>query len=154
MLIVTTALQHTYLKDPAAPQVGFSNIGDALVTRQACIALSQLSRLPERLPHSSMQAVYKALAHTLLSDSLPSSTWYTAAEAAVTAVYALHPAPQELAQAVLSQLGKAAFEAAPGSVAASGVLMSVAPISKCESRNNVRKRCSNACTDDKSSIAT
>ena len=70
-----------------------------------------------------MQAVYKALAHTLLSDTLPSSTWYTAAEAAVTAVYALHPAPQELAQAVVSQLGKAALQGAPGSVAASGMMM-------------------------------
>ena len=57
-----------------------------------------------------MQPAYKALMHTLLSDSLPDSVWYTAAEAAVTAVYALHPAPQELAQAVVHRQGKVALQ--------------------------------------------
>ena len=57
-----------------------------------------------------MQPVYKALMRTLLSDSLPDSLWYTAAEAAVTAVYALHPAPQELAQVVVHRQGKVALQ--------------------------------------------
>ena len=61
-------------------------------------------------PHQAMQQVYRALASALLSGGLPDSTWYTAAEAAVTAIYALHPAPQELAQAVVQRLGKVALQ--------------------------------------------
>ena len=57
-----------------------------------------------------MQPVYKSLTWVLLSDSMPDSTWYTAAEAAVTAIYALHPAPQELAQVSIHRLGKLAFQ--------------------------------------------
>ncbi len=92
-------------------QVGFSSQHkDALITRQACIALTQLASMPDRPSHSSMQPVYKALMRTLLSDSLPDSLWYTAAEAAVTAVYALHPAPQELAQVVVHRQGKVALQ--------------------------------------------
>ena len=91
-------------------QVSFSQCNsDALVTRQACIALTQLSTMPDRPAHSSMQPVYKALTDMLLSNNLPSSTWYTAAEAAITAIYALHPAPQELTQAIIGKLGRAAL---------------------------------------------
>lgn len=57
-----------------------------------------------------MQQVYKSLAWVLLSDSLADSTWYTAAEAAVTAIYALHQAPQELAQVIVQRLGKVALQ--------------------------------------------
>ncbi|KAL0043109.1 hypothetical protein WJX79_009421 [Trebouxia sp. C0005] len=92
-------------------KVGFSSQHkDALITRQACIALTQLAYMTDRPSHSTMQPVYKALMRTLLSDSLPDSVWYTAAEAAVTAVYALHPAPQELAQAVVHRQGKVALQ--------------------------------------------
>ena len=56
-----------------------------------------------------MQQVYQSLTWVLLSDSLQDSTWYTAAEAAVTAMYALHPAPQQLAQVAVQTLGKAAL---------------------------------------------
>ena len=82
---------------------------DALTTRQACIALTQLSALPDQPTHQAMQPVYKSLVWMLLSDSLPDGTWYTAAEAAVTAVYALHPAPQELARVIVQRLGKLAL---------------------------------------------
>ncbi|KAL0030248.1 hypothetical protein WJX77_005012 [Trebouxia sp. C0004] len=92
-------------------KVAFSSQhNDALITRQACIALAQLASMPNRPSHSTMQPVYTALMRTLLSDSLPDSVWYTAAEAAVTAVYALHPAPQELAQAVVHRQGKVALQ--------------------------------------------
>ena len=67
-----------------------------------------------------MQPVYQALMRTLLSDALPDSTWYTAAEAAVTAVYALHPAPQELAQAVVHRLGKAALQSSVSDATGTG----------------------------------
>lgn len=83
---------------------------DALTTRQACIALTQLSALPDQPTHQAMQQVYKSLTWVLLSDSLPDGTWYTAAEAAVTAIYALHPAPQELARVIVQRLGKLALQ--------------------------------------------
>ena len=103
--------------------MGFSQCNsDALVTRQACIALTQLSTMPDRPAHSSMQPVYKALTSTLLSNKLPGSTWYTAAEAAVSAIYALHPAPQELAQAVIGKLGRAALHNSQVESAATGAL--------------------------------
>ena len=57
-----------------------------------------------------MQQVYQSLTWVLLSDSLPDGTWYTAAEAAVTALYALHPAPQQLAQVAVQTLGKLALD--------------------------------------------
>ena len=72
-----------------------------------------------------MQPVYKALMRTLLSDSLPDSLWYTAAEAAVTAVYALHLAPQELAQAVVHRQGKVALQSRACDEPATGVWLYV-----------------------------
>ena len=103
-------------------QVGFSSSHrDSLITRQACIALTQLATMPEKPSHTAMQPVYKALTRNLLSDILPDSTWYTAAEAAVTAVYALHPAPQELAQVVVHQQGKAALQSSGHDEDATGV---------------------------------
>ena len=66
--------------------------------------------MPEQPAHQAMQQVYQSLTWVLLSDSLPDSTWYTAAEAAVTAIYALHPAPQELAQVTVQTLGKMALQ--------------------------------------------
>ena len=96
---------------PFCLQVGFTGQRqDALTTRQACIALTQLSAMPDRPTHQAMQQVYKSLAWVLLSDSVPDSTWFTAAEAAVTALYALHPAPQELAQVTVQRLGKLALQ--------------------------------------------
>lgn len=72
-----------------------------------------------------MQPVYAALMRTLLSDSLPDSVWYTAAEAAVTALYALHPAPQELAQAVVHRQGKAALQSKACDESGTGVCVCV-----------------------------
>lgn len=93
---------------------------DALTTRQACIALTQLSAMPDRPTHQAMQPVYKSLTWVLLSDSLPDSTWYTAAEAAITAIYALHPAPQELTQVIVQRLGKLALQGGGTSQGESG----------------------------------
>ena len=77
--------------------------------RQACIALTQLAPLPENLSPNSLQPIYQALVDILLGGRLQDATWFTAAEAAVPAIYALHPAPQEVARAVLGRLAKVAL---------------------------------------------
>ena len=101
---------------PFCVQVGFAGQHqDALTTRQACIALTQLSAMTDLPAHQAMQKVYKSLAWVLLSESLPDSTWFTAAEAAITAVYALHPAPQELVQVIVQRLGKLALQGSSSS---------------------------------------
>lgn len=82
---------------------------DALVVRQACIALTQLAPLPDNLNPNSLQPIYQALVNILLGSRLQDATWFTAAEAAVPAIYALHPAPQEVARAVLRRLAKVAL---------------------------------------------
>lgn len=65
-----------------------------------------------------MQPIYQALVNILLGGHVQDTTWFTAAEAAVPAIYALHPAPQELASAVLGKLANLALgpsqTAAPG----------------------------------------
>lgn len=89
-------------------QVGLSS-NDALVVRHSCLALTQLAALPHRLSPTSLQPILQALAAILLGNSLQHATWFTAAEAAMETVYVLHPAPQELAGAVLGQLGRTAL---------------------------------------------
>lgn len=123
-------------------QVGFSSQHqDALTTRQACIALTQLSTMPDRPAHQAMQPVYRSLTWVLLSDSLPDSTWYTAAEAAVCAIYALHPAPQELAQATIHTLGKLAFQGGGSSQGEAGVEPMSASLLELQSPSPVGLHC-------------
>ena len=43
---------------------------------------------------ASMRAVFGGLVRCIVASRLPEAAWYSAAEAAVTAIYALHPAPQ------------------------------------------------------------
>ena len=122
---------HVTTRNPVPMQVGFSTQHrDALVTRQACIALTQLATTSDKPSHTSLQPVYKALTRALLSHGLPDSTWYTAAEAAVTALYAVHPAPQELAQVIVARLGRAALQGnSPAEVAAGDFCTVARPVS-------------------------
>ena len=53
--------------------------------------------------------VYAALTRVVVASPLPEDGWYSAAEAALTALYALHPAPEHLSAAVLRHLARAAF---------------------------------------------
>ena len=89
-------------------QAGLSS-DDALVVRQACVALTQLTALSDTPNPSLLQPIYQALVKILLGSQLQDATWFTAAEAAVPALYALHPAPQEVARAVLGRLAKVAL---------------------------------------------
>lgn len=89
-------------------QAGLSS-DDALVVRQACVALTQLTALADKPNPNLLQPIYQALVSILLGSRLQDATWFTAAEAAVPALYALHPAPQEVARAVLGRLAKVAL---------------------------------------------
>ena len=93
-------------------QVGFSQqCLDALARRSACTALSQLARAGARLPDSRLRAAHKALTGALVAPGLPEAGWYGVAEAAVSALYAVHPQPAQLCEAVLRSLARSAMAA-------------------------------------------
>ena len=96
-------------------QVGFSEqCPDALTRRSACAALSQLTRAGCRVPEDRLLAAHRALAGSLVASGLPEEGWYSVAEAAVCALYALHPQPAQLCEAVLRSMAKAAMTAIQG----------------------------------------
>ena len=71
--------------------------------------LPPLHSHPRSLYDGVSQRVYAALAGVVVASPLPEAAWYSAAEAALTALYALHPAPEHLSAAVLRHLARAAF---------------------------------------------
>ena len=109
-----------------AAQVGFSDAApDAGATRAACVALRHLAAAgaAHRPDSLALQPAFAKLAATVAAGGarqrLPEAGWYGAAEAAVAAVYALHPAPDALCAALLRRLaagalGAAAPDQAPG----------------------------------------
>ena len=84
---------------------------DALTRRSACAALSQLARKGARLPDSRLRTAHEALTGALVASGLPEAGWYGVAEAAVSALYAVHPQPAQLCEAVLRSLAKSAMAA-------------------------------------------
>ena len=93
-------------------QVGFSKqCPDALTRRSACTALSQLTRAGSRVPEDQLLAAHRALTGSLVASGLPEEGWYSVAEAAVCALYALHPQPAQLCEAVLRSMVKSAMAA-------------------------------------------
>lgn len=92
-------------------QVGFSKRRvDPLATRNACIALKHLAAAKKRPSEARLRPAYAALAQTAAGPAgLPEAGWYSAAEAAITAIYALHPRPTPLCEAVLRLLGRTAL---------------------------------------------
>lgn len=58
--------------------------------------------------------VYAALTRVVVASPLPEAAWYSAAEAALTALYALHPSPEHLSAAVLKRLARTAFASQAG----------------------------------------
>lgn len=96
-------------------QVGFSKERpDALTRRSACAALSQLARAGGRVPEERLRAAHSALTGALVASGLPEEGWYSVAEAAVCALYALHPQPSQLCEAVLRSVAKSALAANGG----------------------------------------
>lgn len=64
--------------------------------------------------------VFAALVRTVVASPLPEAGWFSAAEAAVTALYALHPSPEHLSAAMLRHLARAAFSPAAAAGADGG----------------------------------
>ena len=94
-------------------QFGFDmTIADALTTRHACNALTHLSDNFENglLDGRLCEGMHSVLTSTIVSSPLPDSSWFSAAEAAMNALYALHPAPEHAAASILSLLASRAFD--------------------------------------------
>jgi condensin complex subunit 1 len=91
-------------------QVGFSEkLADPLATRSACIALKHVAAAKQRPSEARLSAAFAALARTAAAAAVREAGWYSAAEAAVNAIYALHPQPSLLCEAILRQLANAAL---------------------------------------------
>lgn len=58
--------------------------------------------------------MYTALTRAVVASPLPEAAWYSAAEAALTALYTLHPSPEHLSAAVLKHLARDAFASQAG----------------------------------------
>lgn len=53
--------------------------------------------------------MFAAFVRTVVASPLPETCWYSAAEAAITALYALHPAPEHICAAILRRMAATAF---------------------------------------------
>lgn len=61
---------------------------------------------------AQLPRIFAVLVRAVVASPLPEVGWYSAAEAAVTALYALHPSPEHLSAAMLRHLALAAFSPA------------------------------------------
>ena len=96
-------------------QVGFSTShADPVVRRNACTALQRLGLMRGSLDAAALQPAITALVGLLVGREQLPSGWFTAAEAAVSAVYALHSAPHEVLAAVLQHLATLVLKGASG----------------------------------------
>ncbi len=57
-----------------------------------------------------LEQVYTALTCTVIASPLPEASWFSAAECALAAIYALHPAPEQLCAAILRHMASRAFQ--------------------------------------------
>ena len=71
-------------------------------------------RAGSRVPEDQLLAAHRALTGSLVASGLPEEGWYSVAEAAVCALYALHPQPAQLCEAVLRSMAKSAMAANQG----------------------------------------
>lgn len=85
--------------------------GDALIARHACLALGRIGM--DGFANTSYDEVrndvYAALARAVVSSEVPDSVWYTVAEAALGALYALHPKPEDVSCAIVRTMADQAF---------------------------------------------
>ena len=59
-----------------------------------------------------MDAMFGAFTRVVVASPLPDASWYSAAEAAIAALYVLHPAPEHVCAAILRRMAVAAFATA------------------------------------------
>ncbi|KAF0907364.1 hypothetical protein E2562_015859 [Oryza meyeriana var. granulata] len=67
---------------------------EPLLARTACLALQRLPKEDKVKLISTSSRVFAALQALITSLSLPEKIWYGAADKAISAIYALHPAPE------------------------------------------------------------
>ncbi|KAH9319750.1 hypothetical protein KI387_021519, partial [Taxus chinensis] len=67
---------------------------EPLLARTACIALQRLSQEDRESLISGHSRVFNALKSLIIGPGLPEQSWYSAAEQAINALYALHPMPE------------------------------------------------------------
>lgn len=72
------------------------------MARHACLCLKHLAPALMKGPAAASPALltkaYSALSRVLLVAQMPENDWYTAAEVAIGALYALHPRPNNIMQ--------------------------------------------------------
>lgn len=93
-------------------KLGFAGgrAADALTSRHACVALQRLAEnLHDGLYDGMRTEMYAALTRTVVASPLPDSSWYSAAEAAIAALYNLHPAPEHICAAIMRHVASSAF---------------------------------------------
>ena len=93
-------------------RLGFASgrAADALTSRHACVALQRLAEnLNNGLYEGIRTQIYAALTRTVVASPFPESSWYSAAEAAITALYNLHPAPEHICAAIVRHIAYNAF---------------------------------------------
>ncbi|KAG0630533.1 hypothetical protein M758_1G185600, partial [Ceratodon purpureus] len=81
---------------------------DPLLARYACIALQRLSD-SDRVSLGSSHKIFSILSSLIIGPGLPEEGWYSAAEQAINAIYALHPTPEKYASGLLLKFSKSVF---------------------------------------------
>ncbi|XP_024390641.1 condensin-1 complex subunit CAP-D2 isoform X6 [Physcomitrium patens] len=81
---------------------------DSLIARYACIALQRLSDA-DRVGLGPNHKIFSVLASLIIGPGLSEEVWYSAAEQAINAIYALHPTPEKLVSGLLLQFCKSVF---------------------------------------------
>ncbi|OVA04093.1 Condensin complex [Macleaya cordata] len=83
---------------------------EPLLARMSCIALQRLSKEDkEKLIAISGNRVFGILEGLITGFGLPRSIWYAAADKAISAIYAIHPAPETLAAHVVKRSFSSVF---------------------------------------------
>jgi condensin complex subunit 1 len=58
--------------------------------------------------------MYAAFVRTVVTSPLPEASWYSAVEAAIASIYALHPTPEHISAAIIRRLAEEAFRSPQG----------------------------------------
>ena len=85
--------------------------GDALIARHACVALGRIGMedFADPFYDEVRNDVYAAFVRTIVSSEVPDAVWYTVAEAALGALYLLHPKPEDVSCAIVRTIADQAY---------------------------------------------
>ena len=85
--------------------------GDALIARHACVALARIGMedFADQSYDEVRNDVYAAFVRVVVSSEIPDIVWYTVAEAALGALYALHPKPEDVSCAIVRTMAGQTF---------------------------------------------